>query len=92
MNAANVARGEMLRLLYGLARDGKTNQQGIPKSFAAITVAGELGDTQLSGLWKLIAPLFRLIAARARRRGFEEKVLHTYCRDVTDQVSEKEMG
>lgn len=79
---------QMLRILYGLARDGKTNRKGIPKSLAAIAIAGELGDTQLPGLWKIVAPLFRLIAARARRRGFEEELLTTYCRDVPDRVSE----
>lgn len=80
---------QMIRILYGLARDGKTNRRGIPKSLAAIAIAGELGDTQLPGLWKVVAPLFRLIAARARRRGFEEELLNTYCRDVPDRVSKK---
>lgn len=80
---------QMLRILYGLARDGKTNKKGIPNSLAAIAIAGELGDTQLPGLWKLVAPLLRLIADRARRNGLEQQLLNTYCRDVPDRVSEK---
>ena len=71
---------QMIRILYGLARDGKTNRRGIPKSLAVIAIVGELGDTHLPGLWRLVAPLFRLIAARARRRGLEQQLLNTYCR------------
>lgn len=82
---------QMLRILYGLARDGKTNRRGIPKSLAAIAIAGELGDTNLPGLWKVVAPLFRLIAARARRNGLEQQLLNTYCRDVPEAIREKQV-
>lgn len=77
----------MIQILYGLARDGKTNQQGIPKSMATIALVGEMGDTHLPGLWKLVAPLFRLIAARARRKGLEQQLLNTYCLNRPDSVS-----
>lgn len=70
----------MIRILYGLARDGKTNRAGIPKSLATVVVACEIGDTNLPGLWKIAAPVLRMLAARARQNGLEQQLLDTYCR------------
>jgi mannose-6-phosphate isomerase-like protein (cupin superfamily) len=72
----------MIRILYGLARDGKTNRQGIPTSLMTTALLCDIGDTQLPGLMKLAAPLFRLLAARARRLGLERQLMATYCPEV----------
>jgi quercetin dioxygenase-like cupin family protein len=70
----------MLRILYGLARDGMTNKKGIPKSLMALALAGEIGDTALPGIMSVTSPLFRALAARGRKKGLEKLLLEKYCR------------
>ncbi len=69
----------MLRILYGMARDGQTDKNGLPKRLALIALIGEIGDTSLPGLFVLLAPLLKFLAARARKRGEEQRLLATYC-------------
>lgn len=69
-----------LRILYGLASDGLYSDQGIPKSLTHLAVCGLMSDMRLPGLGALATPLFRLLAARARKRGIEQQLLDAYCR------------
>jgi mannose-6-phosphate isomerase-like protein (cupin superfamily) len=70
----------MLRILYGMARDGQTDKKGLPKSLALTALIAEIGDTSLPGLFVLLAPLLKFLAARARKRGEEQKLMNTYCK------------
>jgi mannose-6-phosphate isomerase-like protein (cupin superfamily) len=70
----------MLRILYGMARDGQTDKKGLPKSLALTALIAEIGDTSLPGIFVLLAPLLRLLASRARKRGEEQRLMNTYCR------------
>jgi mannose-6-phosphate isomerase-like protein (cupin superfamily) len=70
----------MLRILYGLARDGKTDKKGLPKSLALTALIAEIGDTSLRGVFILLAPLLKFLAARARKRGEEQRLMNTYCK------------
>jgi quercetin dioxygenase-like cupin family protein len=69
----------MLRIMYGLASDGKTDKKGVPKSLTTIAVLSELGDTQLSGPIALLNPLFRWLATRGRKTGHDKMLLKKYC-------------
>lgn len=69
----------MLRILYGLARDGQTDKNGLPKSLSQLALVGEIGDTSAAGIFVLLAPLLKLLAARARKRGEEKKLMELYC-------------
>lgn len=68
----------MLRILYGLARDGKTNRKGLP-NLMTIALVGEIGDSNLPGIFSWIAPILKRLAARARRKGLEQLLLEKYC-------------
>ena len=70
----------MLRILYGLARDGKTDKKGLPKDLSTIALLGEIGDTALPGVFRFLTPIFKLLAAGARRRGEEKRLMSRYCR------------
>lgn len=70
----------MLRILYGLARDGKTDKKGFPKSLSHLALVGEIGDTSGAGILVLLAPLLKLLAARARKRGEEQRLMNSYCK------------
>ncbi len=68
-----------LRIIYGLARDGLTNRRGIPRSFWQIAVLADMGDTYVAGPMRVLNPLFRLAAGRARAMGVEAELLRRYC-------------
>lgn len=71
-----------IRIGYGLARDGKTDRKGTPKNLLALALLMDMSDTYMSGVLALLSPVFRLLAARARRNGLEQQLMETYCRDV----------
>ncbi|MBD0256468.1 MAG: hypothetical protein ICV83_12185 [Cytophagales bacterium] len=70
----------MLRILYGMARDGQTDKNGLPKRLSLIALIGEIGDTSLPGLFVLLDPLLKFLAARARKRGEVQRLMDAYCK------------
>lgn len=72
----------MLRMVYGLARDGKTDKKGLPKKLSHVALVGEIGDTSAAGIYVLLAPLLKFLASRARRKGEEARLMRTYCGDL----------
>lgn len=77
----------MLRILYGLAADGKTNSEGVPNDIATIAILSEMGDTRLTGILALLTPVMRWLAAQGRRNGMERTLVETYCTEIQKQVS-----
>ena len=69
-----------LQIGYGLARDGLTDKQGIPKSLIHKAILLQLADTNVPGFFTVIAPLLRMIATWARRKGIERDLVERYCR------------
>jgi hypothetical protein len=67
-----------IAILYGLAADGKTNKKGVPRSLTHLALFFSLADTIPTGGLSLLAPLFRWLAARARKRGMEKEPLEKY--------------
>jgi hypothetical protein len=63
---------------YGLAADGKTNSKGIPKSLKQLAMLMVLTDTKPVGLMGLLFPLFKFLAAKAKRDGTEQALLEQY--------------
>ncbi len=69
-----------LRILYGLAEDGFTNEKSIPKSFTHIAIVGRMSDSYLPGVTKLLSPIFDYLAKRAERSGLEKQLIDRYCK------------
>lgn len=63
---------------YGLASDGLTNKNGIPKKLDHLACLLDLSDTRLPGFLSLITPYLLRRAARARKRGVEKQLLEKY--------------
>jgi hypothetical protein len=68
-----------LQILYGLARDGKTNAKGMPTNIYHIAVLFELGEVYVPGVLAQLMPFLRFLAARARKKGIEQELIRTYC-------------
>ena len=67
-----------LAIAYGLAAEGKTNAKGVPKNITHLALIMVLTDTRPAGAMGLLMPLFRLLAARAIKKGVEQELLKKY--------------
>ena len=71
---------QFVQIAYGLARDGHVNKKGYPNKLSHVALLMEMGDVRIPGLtFRLLAPIFRRIAAGARRRGIERQLITRYC-------------
>lgn len=72
----------MLRIAYGLIRDGKTNRKGIPRNILEMAVIFHIGESYLPGpplfLQKGLFGLFYLIA---KCSGVKKRLYLRYCPD-----------
>ena len=80
INPGNTGFENALYILYGLAGDGLTDKKGVPKKLEHLAIVGEMSEMYLPGMFRLMQPLFRLIAKRARKRGLENQLIEKYCR------------
>jgi hypothetical protein len=66
---------EALRVAYGLARDGKTNAESVPRNVFQLALLYELGESYLVGMPLLVQrALFGVLAKVARWRGVEKSL------------------
>ena len=68
----------VLRVLFGLARDGQVRPSGIPKRFSDVGLLIDLDPSLLAGMVRLIAPLARWSAQRPRARRRAGELLQRY--------------
>lgn len=69
-----------LQVAYGLARDGRTNKKGIPKSLYHMALIIQWSDTNIPGIFTLIEPAMRWLARRAVKKGIDKALVAEYCR------------
>ena len=68
-----------LRIIYGLAGDGLTDKNTIPKSIKHTAIVVCMSDMNLPGLFTFLFPILKLIAKRAKTSGEEQKLIDKYC-------------
>jgi len=66
-----------LRIIYGLAADGLTDKNSIPKKLTHTALVVTMSDMNAPGLLTWIFPLLKWIAKRAK--GEEQRLLALYC-------------
>ncbi len=69
-----------MMIAYGLAKDGLTNRESMPKNLSHAAVLLNLFDPEPTGLLRLMMPLIRWKARQARKRGVEQELIDRYCR------------
>ncbi|MBD0258840.1 MAG: cupin domain-containing protein [Cytophagales bacterium] len=67
-------------IAYGLAKDGLTNREGMPKNLAYAAVLLHFFDPEPTGMLRLMMPFLRWKARQARKRGVEQELIDRYCR------------
>jgi len=68
-----------LRILYGMASDGLTDKNGIPKSIRHMAIVATMADMNIPGFFTLIFPLLKRIAKKAKDSGVEKELIDRYC-------------
>jgi len=68
-----------LNVAYGLARDGQVRGNGLPRNPLHLALLLEWGEGRVPGVATLLAPVFRLLAKEARRRGVDQELERRYC-------------
>lgn len=67
-----------LRLVYGLAADGLTDASSVPRRFTHLAIMAVLGDLNLPGFMRVLAPVLRWVVRRAQRNGTVQALLARY--------------
>ncbi len=68
-----------LKIAYGLAEDGLTNNNGVPKKLDHLAVLLELSDTRVTGFLGFITPYLLWKAKKARKKGIHKELIDKYC-------------
>lgn len=71
---------QSLRIMYGLAQDGQTLKNGIPKDLGVAFWLGELNDSKVEGfMFKLLQPLGSFLAQKVKSKGLDQVLIKKYC-------------
>jgi quercetin dioxygenase-like cupin family protein len=69
-----------LRMLYGLAADGRTTSKGFPRNLLHLAVVLSKSEVVPPGVIGLLFPLLRIIAKSQAGKRTETKLFNAYCR------------
>ncbi|QRR01377.1 cupin domain-containing protein [Dyadobacter sandarakinus] len=69
---------QTLQITYGLAREGKTNKQGMPQSPVILGYMFLISGTRLTGILSGIEPLLRWLGRRAISKGIAADLQRRY--------------
>lgn len=69
-----------LQVLYGLASDGRTMPNGVPRNVLHVAWLMEYSDIWLPGISRPLGPLLHALADRARAQGIDRQLLEQYAR------------
>lgn len=78
MNPGHPGFERFLRVLFGLARDGQVRPNGLPRRLEDLGLLTEWDPSILSGPLRLLGPVMRWSARRARARGRADELLQRY--------------
>lgn len=67
-----------LRILYGLAADGRTDKKSRPRSIKHAAILLNMADAKMTGLLSLMSPLLKDVAKKAKANGDEQKLIEKY--------------
>lgn len=69
---------QSLRIAYGLASDGETNGEGVPKNILKLAYILNIGGMKFNGPMRYVVPIFDGLAAIARMRGIDKQLEQKY--------------
>ena len=69
---------ETLQIAYGLARDGRTNKQGLPSRLSHMALLLTLSESNLPGWQSVLEKGLRLVSKRAVKNGIADQLRKEY--------------
>ena len=70
---------QALQIGYGLASDGLTHENGLPKRLLDLAYLGQIGGTKAAGLISMVLmPIAGLLARVAHRKGVDKQLAERY--------------
>jgi quercetin dioxygenase-like cupin family protein len=69
---------QALQIAYGLAQDGATNSNGVPRNLIQAAVVGDMAEIRVVGLMRALTPVLKLLARWGRRRGVDAALVERY--------------
>ncbi|HEX9941737.1 MAG TPA: cupin domain-containing protein [Thermoanaerobaculia bacterium] len=69
-----------LRMLYGLAADGRTTAKGLPRNLLQLAVVLSKSEVVPPGVIGLLFPLLRILARSPAGKRTEIRLFNAYCR------------
>jgi quercetin dioxygenase-like cupin family protein len=69
----------VLRIAFGLARDGKAGPNGMPASFVHNGILMNMGEGYFVGLFSVLEKVFRYFGNSDKARQVEKELLEKYC-------------
>lgn len=79
LNPGHTGFENSLRIVYGLASDGLTDKNTVPKSLTHTAIIVCMSDMNLPGLFTFLFPLLKFMAKRAKASGEEQRLIDKYC-------------
>jgi quercetin dioxygenase-like cupin family protein len=82
----------VLRVLYGMAQEGKLNRAGLPKDLTTFALLARWGDTNLPGAMGFLNPIMGWLAKRGERSGLGDRLRQRYACEVPEPVMSSATG
>jgi len=79
INPGHTGFENSLRILYGLASDGLTDNKSIPKSLKHTAIIVGMSDMNAPGLLTFLYPLLKRIYRKAQETGEDQRLINRYC-------------
>ena len=70
----------VLRIGFGLARDGFAAKNGLPKSIRHMAISMNMGEGYFIGLFSIFEKIFRKLAKTEKSKKIEAELIEKYCR------------
>lgn len=67
-----------LRILYGLAADGATDNKGVPRNPLVLAAISQISDMHPAGIAVFFTPLFSLLGVLAKMSSVRQKLMRKY--------------
>ena len=74
----NIGFQLLIAILNGLARDGKVNKRGLPKSLLIFGYVSVAAGSNIPGLMSFLQPLLKWCSKRAIKKGIDKQLLTKY--------------
>lgn len=69
-----------LRIAYGLATEGLSDNKGMPKNLIAAALIMEMADSYPTGFFSVLKPFFSFLARKAKKKGVDKALILKYCK------------